>query len=1145
VRLDYQPDVFDEVTVEGLAGRLVRLMGQVAADPGVRLADLEVVSAAERALVLQEWNAAGRPWAGVPVTGLFAGRVAAAPDAVAVAGGVWQVTYRGLDEVSSRVARELAARGVGPEDRVAVVMGRSAALVAVLVGVAKAGAAYVPVDPGYPAARVEFMLADAAPVLAVCDPGTAADGVLAGAGRPVLSVEDVLAAGDGAGLLPVVAAGGALCVIYTSGSTGAPKGVVVPHASVAGLCADSCWDEQVSGRVLVQANPAFDALSYEVWVTLAHGGCLVVAPAGAVDAQARGRLVAERGVGHVHATAGLFGVLAGQAPEAFAGVGEVSTGGDVVPAGAVRSLAAAHPGMVVRTTYGPTEAGVFTTQLPFRAGEPVPDPVPIGVPLDNRPVFVLDEFLRPAPPGVTGELYIAGEGLARGYAGKAGLTAERFVACPFGAPGARMYRTGDLGRWERSGVLSFAGRVDDQVKLRGFRVEPGEVEAVLAGHPQVARAVVMVREDVPGTRQLTGYVVPAAGQEPDPEQVLRAAAATLPEYMVPAAVIVIPEVPVTVNGKVDRAALPAPSFAGRGGRGPATAAEEVLCGLFAEILGVERAGAEDSFFELGGDSIMSMLVVARARRAGLVITARQVFEQKSPAGLARVAAPVEAEAGAPLAMTAEIAGPVLTPAMAQIAERGGTEALGRPFSQSVLLSVPPGAREQDLAAALAAVTGRHETLRARLETGDGTPGLVPGPAEDGSEDGARWLRRVPGGGPEAVAAALQQAAARLDPGAGVMVQAVWFDRGQAEAGLLLVVVHHLVVDGVSWRVLVPDLAAAYAAVAAGEIPVLEPVPVPFRAWAAGLPGEAARREGEAQAWRQALGGPATPVADRPLDPARDTAAAGITRDTVRLPAGVTTALLTTVPALFHAGVEDVLLAGLAAAAGEYLQRKGRAAGLLMDIEGHGRVPLSAGMDLTRTVGWFTSVRPVRLDAAGADYAGVRSGGPAAGELLKRVKEQLRAVPDDGLGWGLLRYLNPRTGRDLAALPAAPVLFNYMGRLPTAPTGPRGYWEPAGESGGLAGTADERMPAAHELQASAVTEDLPGGPELTISLSAPAALFTRETLAALTRGWAAMLNGLAAHAATPAAGGHTPSDFPLVTLDQNQLDQLQIGLADER
>jgi len=337
---------------------------------------------------------------------------------------------------------------------------------------------------------------------------------------------------------------------------------------------------------------------------------------------------------------------------------------------------------------------------------------------------------------------------------------------------------------------------------------------------------------------------------------------------------------------------------------------------------------------------------------------------------------------------------------------------------------------------------------------------------------------------------------------------------------------------------VPDLAAAYAAVAAGEVPVLEPVPVPFRAWAAGLPGEAARREGEAEAWQAALAGPATPVADRRLDPERDTAAAGIVQETVRLPADVTGTLLTTVPALLHAGIDDVLLAGLAAAAGEYLRRKGRADAVLVDVESHGRVPLLNGMDLSRTVGWFTSVHPVRLDAAGTDYAAVTEGGPAAGELLKRIKEQSRAVPDDGLGWGLLRYLNPRTRPDLAALPAAPVLFNYMGRLPTAPAAAaRRPWEPVGESGGLGGTADERMAATHELDASALTEDLPDGPELTLTLSAPAALFTPAVLADLTRAWAAMLNGLAAHATTtPAAGGHTPSDFPLTVLNQEELDE---------
>ncbi|MBT2505639.1 amino acid adenylation domain-containing protein, partial [Streptomyces sp. ISL-98] len=1154
--LSYPTDLFDEPTARAVADRLVRVLEQVAADPDVRVGRLDVLDDAEQHTVVEEWNDTLRPIPDLTLAQLFQAQAACTPDAVAVTGDAVSWTYAELNERANRVAHWLIGRGVRPESRVGVVMDRSAELIAVLLGVLKAGAAYVPLDAGHPGERLRSVAAEAGVSLVLAD--RAMDELDAILVAGILA--DASAQGDGwpsadpdVPLSPAALA----YVMYTSGSTGVPKGVAVTHRNVVSFILDRSWDGDLAERVLLQANHAFDASTYEIWVPLVRGGALVVVPPGEVDAAERGRLIASHGVTNVHATAGLFGVLAEEAPQIFGGVREVSTGGDVVSASAIRALLEAHPGLTVRSTYGPTEATAFTTQIAYTAADAVPDGVPIGYPMDNSRAYVLDEFLRPVAPGVIGELYVAGAGLARGYAGRAGLTSERFVACPLSGAGERMYRTGDLTRWSYEGELIFAGRADDQVKIRGFRIEPGEIEAVLAGHRSVGQVAVIAREDQPGVKRLVAYVVPAEGEvvpaegeadgeadrvmvgEVDGEALRGSVAAVLPDYMVPAAVVVLETLPVTANGKLDRAALPAPEFGGLEGRAPATPVEAVLCGLFAEVMGLERVGADDSFFELGGDSIMSMLVVARARRAGVQITARQVFEHRSPAGLARVAGTVVAELAEPRTAST---GPVpLTPAMLELAGRAGSVALTGTLSQSMLIEVPAGLDLGRLIAAVRTLLDRHALLRSRLEFAEGTGRLVI--PEQGT--GLTAEDCVVRADTDDVTTEAERAVRYLDPLAGVMARVVWFDAGRDAPGRLLLVAHHLVVDVVSWRTLVPDLAAAYSAPDTGELPV----GTSFQRWAAALAEQAvsAGRMAELPGWTRLLEGSGAPIADRALDPAVDTEGGGMRRVELRLPVSVTSELLTRVPAAFHAGMDDVLLAGLVAAVEEWRAARGRtvSGGLLVDVEGHGRVPLSEDMDLTHTVGWFTSSYPVRLDAADADHAQVRAGGPEAGRLLKLVKERVRAIPGDGLGYGMLRYLNPETGPAFEGLPSAQIGFNYLGRFTPADDTTEGSWRPVGGLG-LAGRPDPRMAASHELEAGGLVADLPDGPELTVSLVCPVGLFEEEALRELTSGWVAMLTGLAAHASEPESGGHTPSDFPLVVLGQDDVEEFEAdvpGLVD--
>ncbi|WP_223778405.1 non-ribosomal peptide synthetase [Streptomyces sp. 135] len=1138
-KLDHRPDLFDRAAAESIVQRFARVLERIAADPSARVGDIDVLERAERSAVVERWNATERPVAAGSVMEAFEEWAARSPDAVALRCGADEVSYGELERRANRLARHLSGLGVGREDRVALCLPRGTEMIVAQLAVWKAGGAFVPLDPEHPADRLAFMVADSGARVLLC------------AGEPPAGTGHVVRLDD-ADTLRTIAAEPAeppalpllpdqlAYVIYTSGSTGRPKGVALAHHGLVNL-AEAMRPALGLGASVVMlqfASFGFDGSVLDVAVTLAAGATLAIASAEErTEPDALTAMIREAGVEAASVVPSVLRVLD---PDDVPGVRNWVLGGELLTAGLASRWT---PRARVWNTYGPTEATVMATAGPVAEETgPRDEPPPIGRPLGNMRTYVLDGFLRPVPPGVTGELYVAGPGVARGYTGRPELTAERFVACPFGA-GGRMYRTGDLARWTADGQLMFAGRADEQVKLRGFRVEPGEVEAVLARHASVGQVAVVAREDRPGDKHLVAYVVPGAdapqGRAVDTEGLRAYAGTRLPEYMVPSTVVVLDALPLTVNGKLDRAALPAPERAAHGGRDPRTPVEAVLCGLFAEALGVERVGADDSFFALGGDSILSMMLVSGARRAGLAITARQVFEHRTPAALALVAVPADGAAtGAGDPGTGEVP---LTPVMHELLDRVGADHVGR-VVQSAVVEAPAGLRSGTLADAVRAVVDHHDILRARLATEPQRRLIVSGP---GTAPAGSWVRRVDAATTDAeglartIAEESRAAVARLEPRSGVMLQVVWFDRGPDTPGRLLLVVDHLVMDAVSWRILLPDVEQACAALAVGRKPELEPVPTSFRHWARALAEQAhsAQRVAELPRWTELLQGPDPQLTEVPADPARD-GAATVRRVSVTVPAEVTSALLTGLPAAYHAGVDDVLLTGLAAAVARWRDGRDPAGGFLVDVEGHGRVALTDGMDLSRTVGWFTGTHPVRLDAGTADLDEILSGGPAAGDTLKRVKEQLRAAPGDGLGYGLLRHLNDETAQELAALPAARLGFTYLGRVPGAP---------ADESHATAGdTGDGHLPVAHPLELAGVVHDLPEGPRLTLSLAWPGHLLDEPAARGLVEDWAAMLTGLAAHAGDPAAGGHTPSDFPLVTLTGPQVDKLAEaapGLAD--
>ena len=859
----------------------------------------------------------------------------------------------------------------------------------------------------------------------------------------------------------------------------------------------------------------FDVSAHEIWGALLHGGRLVVVPESVASApdELHALLVAER-VTVLCQTPSAVGMLSPEGLESMALV----VAGEACPVEVVDRWA---PGRVMINAYGPTEATVYAAMsAPLEAGSGV---VPIGSPVPGAALFVLDKWLRPVPEGVVGELYVAGRGVACGYARRGGLTASRFVACPFGsagAPGTRMYRTGDLVRWADDGQLQYLGRADEQVKIRGYRIELGEVQAALAGLDGVEQAAVIAREDRPGDKRLVGYVTGTA----DPVEARAALGDRLPAYMVPAAIVVLDALPLTVNGKLDKRALPAPEYQNASRyRAPASAVEETLAGIYAQVLGVDRVGVDDSFFDLGGDSILSMQVVARARAAGVTFRPRDIFVEQTVAKLAQVAGVATEDD-----VIDEGVGPVVaTPIIRWLASVDGPV---DQFNQTMVVQAPTGVAEADVLEVLQALLDRHATLRLRVDD-DGADGWSLYVPEAGSVEAAACLQTV-----DVLSdAALVEARERLNPAAGTMLRAVW----AAATGQLALIIHHLAVDGVSWRVLLEDLNIAWAQHHSGQ-PVALPVGgTSFARWSSLLEEYAHRPEvaGLAEAWRQVTTLPAALPAVRPEV---DTYASA-EQMTVSLDAETTRLLLGEVPAAFHAGVQDILLIAFGLAWTQFLANGGGPIGI--DVEGHGRQEeLAPHVDLSRSVGWFTTKYPVSLAVGGLDWAQVVAGDAALGAVLKDAKEQLRALPD-GLTYGLLRYLNPEV--DLAG--TDPVIgFNYLGRLGATADLPGELWRISQESLSFTGAASAAvpMPLMHTVELNAGTMDTDAGPQLHANwLWAPSAL-DREQVSRVSQLWFEALAGICAHV-RGGGGGLTPSDIAPARLTQQQIDQLceQYQVAD--
>jgi amino acid adenylation domain-containing protein/non-ribosomal peptide synthase protein (TIGR01720 family) len=1147
IAAEYSTVLFDASTIETLIARWERILAAAVADPTQRIGDVDLLTAEERSALLVAEQQTERTVVPVTFPELFRERLRQAPRALAVESVDQAWSYEELNARANRIAHWLIARGIGPEQSVGVAMPRSADQVAVVLGIFKAGAAYLPVDLEYPADRVLFMLTDAAPtvLLTTQDAGERLpDGVT----TEVLAVDtaEVQAAWQDS---PVTDPDTALVpdhpayVIFTSGSTGRPKGVVVTHAGIAALRRTT--QERLAltpdARVLQVAAPSFDAAFWELVQTLTVGATLVVPTEQRVVGDDLIRTLIDRRITHLMVPPSVLAALPAGAAQALTGLRTVTVGGEACPPALVAAWA---PGRRFVNAYGPTETTVCgTISAPLTT-----DHTPIGTAVVDNRLRVLDERLAPVPPGTAGELYVAGPSLARGYLNRCALTAERFVADPYGPPGSRMYRTGDIVRQGADGQLYYLGRSDDQVKINGMRIEPGEIAATLARHPGVAQAVVTVHEHKDGEKRLVGYVVPRSVGEPGPGSAvgpdeLRAfLAERLPAFMVPALFMLLDRLPLTPNGKLDKAALPEPEVGGSTYRAPTTEQEKKLAAIYAEVLELDRVGVDDDFFAIGGDSIRTIQVASRARAHGIKVTPRLMFKHRTVAALAAAAS--AGDQGGPA--RGEPAGggvgwmPLLPVARQMSAHIGGYDGL----VMSMVVGLPAGIDQNGLVATLSAVVDHHDVLRSRLRVRAGEPGLEA--AKPGTVDVSALIRRLPCTGDWHDPAWRQETKGKVDAAVrelkaadGQMCRFLWCDAGPDISGRLILILHHLVVDGVSWRILLSDLAEAWDQIRQGRTPRLAPVRTTMRRWAHALAENAAapERVAELSFWQNVLDGPDPLLGARALDPAIDVRA---TVETVRveLDPQATEALLATLPAAFHSGVNDGLLTALALAMAKWRRARGvDESSVLIRLEGHGREEgVVPGADLTRTVGWFTTVYPVRLDVGGFDLDDAIAGGRHAGAAVKAVKEQLCAIPDKGIGYGLLRYVNPKTGEALEAHGDGQVSFNYLGRFGSAGRAN----ESAGAGWTIAADLDElapelTTPALATVDITAYAVQTARGPRLSAAIAFPTGLLSRQDAQELADLWRTALEGLARHAAEPGAGGLTPSDVPLVQVRQRDLE----------
>ncbi|MGE0127970.1 MAG: amino acid adenylation domain-containing protein [Blastocatellales bacterium] len=1151
---------FEAAAIRRMQTSFQTLLEGILANPEQRLSDLPMLAEAERRELVIEWNETAKNFPeDRRLHRLFEAQAEQTPNAVAVVFEEERVTYQELNARANQLAAHLRARGVGPESLVGVCLERSVEMMVAILGVLKAGGAYVPLDPAYPQDRLAFMLGDSqASVLLTQQRLIEAVSAISNPRCQVICL-DAIEKDDGAEESPRsdefirhvtnkfvttwgVTAETAAYVIYTSGSTGRPKGVIVPHGAVVNhmLWLRDHFGLNADDRFLQKTPFSFDAAGTEFFAPLIVGARLIIAqPGGHQDGAYLSKMITEHGVTILQLVPSLLRALLDE-PE-FAkcrSLRRIICAGEALPAELQERLRASLDAEL-HNFYGPTEAAIDVTCWPHQHAVERAI-VPIGRPIANTQIYLLSGDARLVPAGAPAELHIGGDNLARGYLNRPELTAERFVPNPFGSePGARLYKTGDLVRHMPDGNIEFLGRIDHQVKVRGFRIELGEIETALNQHPAVRESVVIVQDDKLGNKRLAAYVVTDPAETLSNKELREFIKTKLPEYMAPSAFALLNALPLTPNGKVDRRALPAlngfhhdshdspdslDSFAT-----PRNKAEEILAGVWSQVLGVRQVGIHDNFFEMGGDSILSIQVVGKANQQGLRVTPRQIFQHPTISELGAAvdtAATIQAEQGL-------VTGPVpLTPIQHWFFEQN----LAEPhyWNHAILLDVRQTLDAALLEQAVGRLIAHHDALRLRFERDEsGWRQTNADWTNAGWDEKAPFTRFDLSAVPEQERSAAIEARATelqesLNLSQGPLLRVALFDLGPQQSSRLLILIHHLAVDGVAWRILLEDLMTAYQQLSRGEKAQLPPKTTSFRDWAQKLAAYAqtAKLKQEMDYWlapaRARL--PRLPVDYPPVDyleaPEANTEASARVVS-VSLTAEETQALLQEVPNAYRTQINDVLLTALAQSFSQWTESRT----LLVDLEGHGREAIFDDVDLSRTVGWFTTIFPALLNLEAAQ----------PGEALKSVKEQLRAIPNRGIGNGLLRYLSgdENIAAQLRQAPQAEVSFNYLGQFDQLlPEG--AVFGPATESVGP--VHSPRGSRRYPLEINAFIS----GARLQLEWTYSERIHRHETIEHLAQSYSTALRALIAHCLSTEAAqasGYTPSDFPLANLRQAKLDWL--------
>jgi amino acid adenylation domain-containing protein/non-ribosomal peptide synthase protein (TIGR01720 family) len=1045
--LNYATALFERRTIEEMIVHLTVLLQSIVDDPDAHLSELRILTDEEKDLVVHGFNRTAAEYPAVTLMHeFFEAHARERPDALALSFEGKTITYGELNAQANRLAHHLRGRGLGPERFVGILLERGIDLIVAVVGVLKSGAAYVPVDPAYPPGRIEFTFRDAG-VDVVVTASEVEELVPEDVARVRVDVDaEAIAASPASDPDRVSRPGDVAYVIYTSGSTGTPKGVLVEHHGFANLVAvvGRDFDVAPADRVLLFSSIGFDGSLFDVAVALAGGATLCLGTrASLLPGPDLFRTMSDERV-----------TIASLQPSALAALRSndlpelrvLMIAGEVCPGDLAQQWARQRR---VFNGYGPTEATIGCTwyEIPYAPAATLQSP-PIGRPIANTAIYVLDRDLEPVPVGVPGEMYVAGAGLARGYLKRPDVTAERFLPNPFAhEPGARMYRTGDVGRFRRDGSIEFLGRADRQVKVRGFRIELGEIETALAAHPSVREAVVDARGEAPGDKRLVAYYVPA-DPPPTVTQLRAHLATTLPDYMIPAAFVALPDLPLLPNGKIDRAALPAPEAArpelGTEFEPPRTDTERKLVEIWKRVLRLDKVGIFDNFFELGGDSILIIQVVARAAEEGIHLTAKQMFQAQTIYDLSLL----DDQTSSFTPEQGMVTGPVpLTPIQRWFFEQDPPEP--HHFNQAMVVEVEPELTEDLVREAVALVLTQHDALRARFtKDGDEWRQYVGGLTEDVPFE--RIDLRGLAGADEATAflAHAERVQRSFDLSRGPLLRVAMFDRSPPYVPGLLLVAHHLVVDAVSWPILIEDVHDVCRKLQRRDEAKLPPKSTSFKWWAQKM-DEYTRSPllaRELDYWLSALPPRVEPLPVDHTDGANDVGSAATVN--LRMDGGTTSGLLHEVPSRLGTQIMDVLIEALTLAVQEW---KG-SQGLLADLEGHGRQEVFEGANLFATVGWFTTLYPFYSSLAPED--GVESN-------LSKTKAALAAIPNKGFGYGPLRYMTEE-GKRLADLPAAELSFNYFGRMDSAYG--EGTFSPT--FGATGPVTSPLMKRAHLLQVSA-------------------------------------------------------------------------------